>query len=417
MFSHVFRIEFSDITESLLKGKKILIGITGSIAAYKSAYLVRLLVQSGAEVRVVMSPAALEFLTPLTFATLSKNPVHSDFTENKDAGTWTNHVELALWADLMLVAPLSAGTLSKMASGLCDNFLMAVYMSAKCPVMIAPAMDHDMFLHPGTQENLQKLKSFGHLILAPDEGELASGLIGKGRLVEPETICDVVVKFFNPDLPLDGMIAMVTAGPTYERLDPVRFIGNFSSGKMGFAIAQELASKGAKVTLICGPVKETIQHRLIERIDIVSAEEMLLVCDKLFDSVDIAVMAAAVADYRPSVVADQKVKKKEANWSLQMEQTTDIAARLGKRKSTKQILVGFALETENETENAEAKLTKKNFDFVVLNSLNDEGAGFGTDTNKITLIWPGNKRKEFGLKPKSKVAEDIVEEITSLIRK
>lgn len=401
----------------MLKGKKILIGITGSIAAYKSAYLVRLLVQAGAEVRVIMSPGALEFVTPLTFATLSKNPVHSDFTEDKNAGTWTNHVDLALWAELMIVAPLSAGTLSKMANGLCDNFLMAVYMSAKCTVMVAPAMDHDMYLHPGTQENLQKLNSYGHLILAPDEGELASGLIGKGRLVEPELICDAVIRFFNPNLPFDGMNAIVTAGPTYERIDPVRFIGNFSSGKMGFAIALELASKGANVTLICGPTKEKIQHRLIQRVDVVSAEEMFLACDKLFDSSDIAVMAAAVADYRPATIAQQKVKKKEANWSLQMEQTTDIAASLGKRKTSKQILVGFALETENEAENAEAKLVKKNFDFVVLNSLKDEGAGFGTDTNKITLIWPGNKRKEFGLKAKSKVAEDIVTEITRLIGK
>jgi phosphopantothenoylcysteine decarboxylase/phosphopantothenate--cysteine ligase len=401
----------------MLQGKKIVLGVTGSIAAYKSAFLVRLLVQSGADVRVMLTPGALEFITPLTFSTLSKNPVHSDFTENRDAGTWTNHVELALWADLMIIAPASAGTLSKMANGLCDNFLMAVYMSAKCQVMFAPAMDHDMFLHPGTQGNIEKLASYGHIILQPSQGELASGLVGQGRLMEPELICNAVIDFFHPNLPLKGLKALVTAGPTYERIDPVRFIGNFSSGKMGFAIAKVLADNGAHVTLVCGPVKENIQHAAIERIDVMTAEEMFQTCDRIFDQMNIAVMAAAVADYRPSTVADQKVKKKEPGWSLTLEQTIDIAASLGKRKQQDQVFVGFALETEQEFEHAEAKLQKKNFDFVVLNSLRDKGAGFGTDTNKITLIWPGNKKMEFGLKAKSKVAEDIVTEIIRLIEK
>lgn len=401
----------------MLKGKKILLGVTGSIAAYKSAFLTRLLIQSGAEVKVVMSPGALEFVTPLTFSTLSKNPVFSDFTQNKDSGEWNHHVDLALWADLMVLAPLSADTLSKMASAQCDNFLMAVYMSAKCPVMVAPAMDRDMYLHPGTQENLRKIRSFGHIILSPQEGELASGLSGKGRMEEPEEIFAAVVNFFHPVLPLKGKKALVTAGPTFEKIDPVRFIGNFSSGKMGFALALELANKGADVTLVAGPVKETITHPMVKLKKVMSADEMFEVCKTEFVHTDIAIMAAAVADYKPAAIAPEKVKKNEELWSLPMVKTVDIASSLGAMKRQDQILIGFALETEDELKNAEKKLEKKNLDFIVLNSLKDEGAGFGTDTNKITLIWPGNKSKEFGLKAKSKVAEDIVQEICQLIEK
>ncbi len=398
----------------MLQGKKILLGVTGSIAAYKSVYLVRLLIQSGAEVRVMMTSGALEFVTPLSFSTLSKNAVHSDFTEDRNAGTWTNHVELALWADLVLIAPLTSSTLSKMANAQSDNFLMTVYMSARCPVMIAPAMDHDMYMHPGTAANLAKVKSFGHIILEPKTGELASGLVGKGRMTEPDEILDEVIRFFHPALPLAGMTAMVTAGPTYERIDPVRFIGNFSSGKMGLAIADELANQGAKVILICGPIKEVISNPRVELVNVMTAFEMLEACNKVFDSVDIAVMAAAVADYTPENVADEKIKKKGSEMSIQLKETADIAATLGKRKKVWQILVGFALETNNEEANAAKKLESKNFDFVVLNSLRDEGAGFGVDTNKVTLIWPGNKKQEFGLKAKSKVAADIVNEISRL---
>lgn len=393
-------------------------GVTGSIAAYKSAYLVRLLAQAGAEVKVMLTKGALEFVTPLTFSTLSKNPVYSDFTENKDSGEWTNHVELALWADLMLLAPVSANTLSKMAHGQSDNFFMAVYMSARCPILFAPAMDHDMFLHGGTQENIVQLKSFPkHTLLSPQEGELASGLVGKGRMMEPEEILREVIHHFHPALPLLGKKAIVTAGPTYEHIDPVRFIGNFSSGKMGIAIANELAAQGADVTLITGPIREQIKNSLIKVEYIVSAEEMLQACLNHFPESDISVMAAAVADYKPVTQAKEKIKKKQNQWNLQLEKTTDIASTLGKKKKNGQILIGFALETENEKANAQGKLEKKNFDMIVLNSLRDEGAGFGTDTNKITLIWPNNKQQEFGLKSKSQVAVDIVNEIVRLFEK
>jgi len=402
----------------VIQGKKILVGVSGSIAAYKSAYLVRLLVQAGAEVKVMLTKGALEFVTPLTYSTLSKNPVYSDFTENKDSGEWTNHVELALWADLMVMAPISANTLSKMAHGQSDNFFMAVYMSARCPILFAPAMDHDMFLHGGTQENIAKLKSFPkHTLLSPQEGELASGLVGKGRMMEPEEILREVIYHFHPTLPLLGKKAIVTAGPTYEHIDPVRFIGNFSSGKMGIAIANELAAQGADVTLITGPIREQIKNSLIKVEHIVSAEEMLQACLNHFPESSITVMAAAVADYRPVIQAKEKIKKKDAQWNLQLEKTTDIASTLGKKKKKGQILVGFALETENEKANAQGKLEKKNFDMIVLNSLRDEGAGFGTDTNKITLIWPNNKQQEFGLKSKSQVAADIVTEIVRLLEK
>jgi phosphopantothenoylcysteine decarboxylase/phosphopantothenate--cysteine ligase len=402
----------------LIEGKKILVGVTGSIAAYKSAYLVRLLKQAGAEVKVVLTTGALEFVTPLTFSTLSKNPVFSDFTEDKNTGEWTNHVDLALWADLIVLAPVSANTLSKMAHGQSDNFFMAVYMSARCPILFAPAMDHDMFLHGGTQENIAKLKAFPqHHLLSPQEGELASGLIGKGRMMEPEEMMEAVIAHFHPALPLQGKKAIVTAGPTYEYIDPVRFIGNFSSGKMGIAIAHELSKQGADVVLIAGPINERISNSFIKVEHVVSAHEMMTACEKHFPSVDISVMAAAVADYRPALVAKEKIKKQDNNWTLSLEKTTDIAYTLGQKKAAHQVLVGFALETENETTNAQAKLAKKNMDMIVLNSLKDEGAGFGTDTNKITLIWPGNKQQEFGLKAKSEVAKDIVAEIVRLIKK
>jgi phosphopantothenoylcysteine decarboxylase/phosphopantothenate--cysteine ligase len=398
----------------LLEGKKILVGVCGSIAAYKSVYLIRLLVQSGAEVRVMMTPGAHEFVTPLTFATLSKNPVHSEFTQSKEAGTWTNHVDLGLWADLLLIAPITANTLSKMAHGQSDNFFLATYMSARCKVMVAPAMDHDMYLHGGTQTNLGILKSMGHVVLDSESGELASGLSGKGRMAEPESIHNAVVAHFHPTLPLLGKVALVTAGPTYERIDPVRFIGNFSSGKMGFALAEALANMGADVLLVSGPSNIATTHAKISRYDVVTAQEMHDLCLKLYADAHIAVMAAAVADYRPAHVANEKIKKAEASLEIKLEPTPDIAKALGQLKAAHQVNIGFALETENEIANGKSKLERKNFDLLVLNSLRDAGAGFGTDTNKITLIWPGNKSESFGLKSKKEVASDIARAIVKL---
>lgn len=405
----------SSFSDEMLQGKKIIVGVSGSIAAYKAAFLVRLLVQAGAEVRVMLTNGALQFVTPLTFSTLSKNPVHSDFTENKDSGVWVNHVDMALWADFMILAPLTANTLSKMAHGQCDSFFMAVYMSARCPVFFAPAMDHDMFLHGGTTENIEKLVSFGHHLLAPGEGELASGLIGKGRMAEPEEIVASVVSNLTAQSPLHGKHVLVTAGPTHEAIDPVRFIGNHSTGKMGFALAETFANLGARVTLVAGPTHLSIQHPLIHRLDVTSAKEMLEVCLPVFEEVDGAVLAAAVADYMPEVVLEQKQKKSEENWSLSLVKTPDIALALGALKREGQWLVGFALETHNELSNAKTKLERKNLDLIVLNSLRDEGAGFGTDTNKITLIWRNNKTREFGLKAKSAVARDIADAIVELI--
>jgi phosphopantothenoylcysteine decarboxylase/phosphopantothenate--cysteine ligase len=397
-----------------LTGKKILVGVTGSIAAYKTAWLVRLLVQSGAEVKVVLTKGSLDFVTPLTFATLSKNPVYSDFTEDTDKGTWTNHVALGLWADLMVICPASANTLSKMANGQSDNFLLTTYMSVRCPVHVAPAMDHDMFLHPGTQNNIQKLREFGHLILEPNEGELASGLVGKGRMVEPEEILSKIIDHFNPDLPLKGKVALVTAGPTYEMIDPVRFIGNFSSGKMGFALAEALANLGAKVKLITGPVSISTSHLNIDTIKVRSAEEMSIACLEIFETIDVAVLSAAVADYKPISQATEKIKKKDTSLHIDLTPTVDIAASLGKKKLAHQRIVGFALETNDEESNAIDKMKRKNFDMIVLNSLRNEGAGFGNDTNQITLYWPDNKRKEFGLKSKVSVANDITQEIVKM---
>ena len=398
----------------MLTGKKILVGVTGSIAAYKTAWLVRLLVQSGAEVKVVLTKGSLDFVTPLTFATLSKNPVYSDFTEDTDKGTWTNHVALGLWADLMVICPASANTLSKMANGQSDNFLLTTYMSVRCPVHVAPAMDHDMFLHPGTQNNIQKLREFGHLILEPNEGELASGLVGKGRMVEPEEILSKIIDHFNPDLPLKGKVALVTAGPTYEMIDPVRFIGNFSSGKMGFALAEALANLGAKVKLITGPVSISTSHLNIDTIKVRSAEEMSIACLEIFETIDVAVLSAAVADYKPISQATEKIKKKDTSLHIDLTPTVDIAASLGKKKLAHQRIVGFALETNDEESNAIDKMKRKNFDMIVLNSLRNEGAGFGNDTNQITLYWPDNKRKEFGLKSKVSVANDITQEIVKM---
>jgi phosphopantothenoylcysteine decarboxylase/phosphopantothenate--cysteine ligase len=405
----------SSFLDEMLQGKKIIVGVSGSIAAYKAAYLVRLLVQDGAEVRVMLTNGALQFVTPLTFSTLSKNPVYSDFTENKDSGVWVNHVDMALWADLMILAPLTANTLSKMAHGQCDSFFMAVYMSARCPVFFAPAMDHDMFLHGGTTENIEKLVSFGNHMLAPGEGELASGLIGRGRMAEPEEIVAAVVSNFIAQSPLHGKHVLITAGPTYEAIDPVRFIGNHSTGKMGFALAEQLANMGARVSVVCGPNHLNLKHPLIHRIDVTSAKQMLEACLPLFDEVDGAILAAAVADYMPEVILEQKQKKSDDNWALQLVKTPDIALALGSRKREGQWLVGFALETNDELKNAKSKLERKNLDLIVLNSLRDEGAGFGTDTNKITLIWRGNKTREFGLKAKSDVARDIADAIVELI--
>jgi len=399
----------------MLQGKKIIVGVCGSIAAYKAAYLVRLLVQSEAEVRVMLTNGALQFVTPLTFSTLSKNPVHSDFTEDKDSGVWVNHVEMALWADMIVLAPLTANTLSKMAHGQCDSFFMAVYMSARCPVFFAPAMDHDMFLHGATTENIEKLITFGHHLLAPGEGELASGLIGVGRMAEPEEIVASIISTLTAKSPLLGKHFLVTAGPTHEAIDPVRFIGNHSTGKMGFALAETLADMGARVTLVCGPTYLTTQHPLIHRVSVTSANEMLNACLPVFHQVDGAVLCAAVADYMPEVTMSEKQKKSDENWTLQLIKTPDIAMTLGSAKRAGQLLVGFALETNDELSNATAKLEKKNLDLIVLNSLRDEGAGFGTDTNKITLIWRNNKTREFGLKPKSQVARDIADAIVELI--
>jgi phosphopantothenoylcysteine decarboxylase/phosphopantothenate--cysteine ligase len=400
----------------MLSGKKILVGITGSIAAYKTNWLVRLLIQSGAEVKVMLTPSAIDFVTPLTLSTLSKNPVYSDFTEDQDKGTWTNHVALALWADAVVIAPASANTLSKMVHGQSDNFFMTTYMSARCPVIIAPAMDHDMYLHPGTQENIEKLRDFGHIIVTPGEGELASGLHGKGRMGEPEQLFEAIVQLFHPDLPLRGKKVIVTAGPTYEMIDPVRFIGNFSSGKMGFALAEAMAHQGAIVKLISGPTHLSIQHPHIEVIRVRSAQEMLESAVSEYSDTDITVFAAAVADYRPAQMASEKIKKASAALEIKLEPTPDIAAHLGKLKKSNQINIGFALETNNEEINAKSKLERKNFDMIVLNSLKNEGAGFATDTNQVTIFYSDNKRKEFGLKTKKQVAEDIVNEIIGLIR-
>ncbi|HOX83604.1 MAG TPA: bifunctional phosphopantothenoylcysteine decarboxylase/phosphopantothenate--cysteine ligase CoaBC [Chryseolinea sp.] len=394
----------------MLGGKKIIIGVTGSIAAYKTAILTRLLVKDRAEVKVIMTPAANDFITPLTLATLSKNPVLTEFSKD-NTGVWNNHVELGLWADVILIAPASANTIAKMANGLCDNLLLASYLSARCPVLFAPAMDLDMLQHPATKANIQKLKEFGNIIIEPNFGELASGLTGNGRMAEPEEIVTFLHKHFASTNLLSGKKALVTAGPTHEAIDPVRFIGNHSSGKMGFAIAEELANQGAQVMLVTGPTNLHTNHPGVNVTKVTSAEEMYNASQSLFSNIDITVLAAAVADYKPTVVADQKIKKKDESLTIELTKTHDIAATLGKQKHNGQIIVGFALETEQEQSNALKKLESKNFDLIVLNSLNDNGAGFGYNTNKITIIDRKHKSTSFELKEKKEVARDIVNAI------
>lgn len=399
----------------MLTGKKILLGVCGSIAAYKSAFLVRELVKAGAEVKVVMTSSASAFITPLTLSTLSKNSTLTDFIRDKE-GTWNNHVELGLWADVMVIAPASANTIAKMANGLCDNLLLAVYLSARCPVFFAPAMDHDMFLHPSVKANIKKLESFGNILIAPSTGELASGLFGEGRMAEPEEIADVLHNHFNKNIntSLEGKTVLITAGPTYEAIDPVRFIGNHSSGKMGFALAEEAAKRGANVILVTGPTHQQTQNPAIKRVDVSAAAEMYDACTKYFDKVDVAILSAAVADYKAKEAAPNKIKKQDSALVLELEPTRDILAELGKRKQH-QLLVGFALETENELHHAEQKLKRKNLDMIVLNSLNDKGAGFKTDTNKITILDKYNKPAAFELKSKEAVAADIFDHINTLL--
>ena len=394
----------------MLQGKKIVLGITGSIAAYKAAMLTRLLVKAGVEVKVIMTEAATAFITPLTLSTLSKNPVLIQFQKD-ETGQWNNHVELGLWADALLIAPASANSIAKMANGICDNLLSAVYLSARCPVFLSPAMDLDMLAHASTQENLKKLASFGNYIIDPAYGELASGLVGTGRMAEPEEIVNYLETFFSRSQKLKGKTVLVTAGPTHEAIDPVRFIGNHSSGKMGFAIAESLATAGAEVNLVTGPTMQHTSNPHINVKKVVSAEDMYRACTELFPTSDIAVLAAAVADYKPIVVADQKIKKKDENLVLELTKTHDIAASLGKLKHNGQVIVGFALETQDEKSNALKKLESKNFDLIVLNSLNDSGAGFGHDTNKISIIDRQQNVRTFDLKNKRDVANDIVSAI------
>lgn len=393
----------------MLQDKKIILGVSGSIAAYKSALLTRLLIKSGAHVKVVMTPCAQDFITPLTLSTLSKNPVLIDFVKDK-SGQWNNHVELGLWADAVVIAPASANTLAKMAHGLCDNLLLAVYLSARCPVFFAPAMDLDMLQHPATKKNIQTLQNFKNHLIVPTYGELASGLTGAGRMAEPEEIIGLLKDFFSKSGRLKGKKVLVTAGPTHEAIDPVRFISNHSSGKMGFAIAEALAEHGAEVKLITGPTHQHTQHALIDVRHVTTAKEMLEACNDHFKDADITVLSAAVADYRPAEAAKQKIKKKDDILTLALTRTDDIAATLGKKKHNGQIIVGFALETEEEDTNALKKLTSKNFDLIVLNSLNDVGAGFGHDTNKVTIM-DGKQKTTLPLQSKRQVAADIVQAI------
>ncbi|NDV65775.1 bifunctional phosphopantothenoylcysteine decarboxylase/phosphopantothenate--cysteine ligase CoaBC [Bacteroides sp. 224] len=396
----------------MLKGKKIVLGITGSIAAYKACYIIRGLIKKGAEVQVVITPAGKEFITPITLSALTSKPVISEFFAQRD-GTWNSHVDLGLWADIMLIAPATAATIGKMANGVADNMLITTYLSAKAPVFVAPAMDLDMFAHPATQKNLDILRSYGNHIIEPASGELASHLVGKGRMEEPENIIQVLEQFFANYGDLSGKKIMITAGPTYEKIDPVRFIGNYSSGKMGFALAEECAKRGAEVTLICGPVKQPISHTHIRRIDVESATEMYEASIENYPSMDAAILCAAVADFTPETVADKKVKRGEDDLVIRLKPTHDIAAALGKMKKENQLLVGFALETNDETQNAQSKLIRKNLDFIVLNSLNDEGAGFRHDTNKITII-DHDGHTGYELKPKAEVAKDIIDYLLKL---
>ena len=398
----------------MIAGKKIIVAVSGSIAAYKAALLVRLLVKAGAEVRVLMTPAAKDFITPLTLSTLSKNPVLSEFTSGSE-GLWNNHVELGMWADALVIAPSSANTIAKMAHGVCDNLLLAVYLSARCPVFFAPAMDLDMLQHAATQRNIQTLTNYGNLLIQSKHGELASGLVGDGRMAEPEEIVESLEIYFGQTKKLSGKTALVTAGPTYEALDPVRFIGNYSSGKMGFAIAEELANQGASVHLITGPTHLQVANPNITLTRVVSAEDMFKASVEVFAQAAITVLSAAVADYRPAVKVDQKIKKTSDQLTIELTKTHDIAAQLGNQKRNGQLIVGFALETENEKANALKKISSKNFDFIVLNSLNDEGAGFAHDTNKISIISKTGHEQKFNLKTKKEVAKDIVDVIVKAV--
>jgi phosphopantothenoylcysteine decarboxylase/phosphopantothenate--cysteine ligase len=402
----------------MLENKKILIGVTGSIAAYKAAILIRLLVKEKADIKVIMTPLAKEFITPLTLATLSKNPVLIDFF-NPENGDWNNHVDLGMWADAYIIAPATANTMAKMAHGIADNLLLTAYLSARCPVFVAPAMDMDMLGHPATRCNIETLIKYGNHLLEPATGELASGLDGKGRMEEPEKIVEAVIKFFGhkKKVPskLKGKRILVTAGPTYEPIDPVRFVGNYSTGKMGYALAERLAFYGAQVTLVSGPSSVKLSSRNISLIPVQTADEMHQKCLACFPRVDGAVLVAAVADYRPKQIAKEKIKRSSKNLTIELEANPDIAASLGNIKRKDQFLAGFALETQHAIENAREKLKKKNFDFIVLNSLQDKGAGFASDTNKITILDKHNRMIEFPLKSKQEVAEDILQYMQTII--
>ena len=397
----------------MMKGKKIVLGITGSIAAYKAAVLTRLLIKKGAEVQIVITPAGKEFITPITLSALTSKPVISEFFSQRD-GTWHSHVDLGLWADAMLIAPATASTIGKMAHGIADNMLITTYLSMKAPVFVAPAMDLDMFAHPSTQHNLDILRSYGNHIIEPTAGELASHLVGKGRMEEPENIVAALESFFQKNSSMAGKKILITAGPTYEKIDPVRFIGNYSSGKMGYALAEECAARGAEVTLVSGPVNLSVNHPNINRIDVESAEQMYNACMSHYPTSDAGILCAAVADFTPECVADKKIKREKDDLTLNLKPTHDIAAALGKIKTDSQRLVGFALETNDETAHAQDKLKRKNFDFIVLNSLNDKGAGFRCDTNKITII-DSSKAEEYPLKTKKEVAADIIDKLDSIL--
>ena len=399
----------------MLKGKKIILGISGSIAAYKACLIIRGLIKKGAEVQVVITPSGKEFITPITLSALTSKPVISDFFAQKD-GTWNSHVDLGLWADALVIAPATAATLGKMAHGVADNMLITTYLSAKSQVFVAPAMDLDMFAHPSTHRNLEILRSYGDIIIEPTSGELASHLVGKGRMEEPEAIIQVLEDYFTHQADLLGKKIVITAGPTYEQIDPVRFIGNYSSGKMGFAIAKECAERGAEVTLIAGPVSLDTPHAAIHRIDVKSAHEMYQAATQTFPEMDVAILSAAVADYTPAEVEVSKMKREAGvNLDLVLKPTEDIAAQLGRSKKAHQVMVGFALETDHEEEHARGKLERKNLDFIVLNSLQDKGAGFKHDTNKISLI-DAQTREDFPLKPKSEVAKDIVNRLVTVFK-
>lgn len=397
----------------MMKGKKIVLGITGSIAAYKAAVLTRLLIKKGAEVQIVITPAGKEFITPITLSALTSKPVISEFFSQRD-GTWHSHVDLGLWADAMLIVPATASTIGKMAHGIADNMLITTYLSMKAPVFVAPAMDLDMFAHPATQHNLDILRSYGNHIIEPTAGELASHLVGKGRMEEPENIVAALESFFQKNSSMAGKKILITAGPTYEKIDPVRFIGNYSSGKMGYALAEECAARGADVTLVSGPVNLSVNHPNINRIDVESAEQMYNACMSHYPTSDAGILCAAVADFTPECVADKKIKREKDDLTLNLKPTHDIAAALGKIKTGSQRLVGFALETNDETAHAQDKLKRKNFDFIVLNSLNDKGAGFRCDTNKITII-DSTKAEEYPLKTKKEVAADIIDKLDSIL--